>query len=91
MQVELRNVEQVSTGSRAIRQLGRRTYPPAQVTAGLLEEAESAQRNCDTMSRLGFAQQIKSLTLPTEMGERFKVIGLQKNLHIDIQALTTGL
>lgn len=58
---------------------------------GLLEEAESAQRNCDTMSRLGFTQQIKSLTLPTEMGERFKVIGLQKNLHIDIQALTTGL
>jgi SAM-dependent MidA family methyltransferase len=58
---------------------------------GLLEEAESAQRDCDTMGRLGFAQQIKTLTLPTEMGERFKVVGLQKNLHIDIPALTTGL
>jgi len=57
---------------------------------GLLEEVEGAQQNCDTMSRLGLAQQIKTLTLPTEMGERFKVIGLQKNLHIDIPALTTG-
>jgi len=57
---------------------------------GLLEEAESALPDSDTISRLGFAQQIKTLTMPTEMGERFKVIGLHRNLDIDIPALTAG-
>lgn len=57
---------------------------------GLLEEAESAQQEGDTISRLKLAQQIKTLTLPAEMGERFKVVGLQKNLDIDIPAFSTG-
>ena len=56
------------------------------LSGGLLEIAETAQQDTDTMDRLGLAQQIKTLTLPTEMGERFKVIGLQKNLDIDIPA-----
>jgi SAM-dependent MidA family methyltransferase len=36
--------------------------------------------------RLKFAQQIKQLTLPHEMGELFKVIGLSKNLDIQLPA-----
>lgn len=36
--------------------------------------------------RLKFAQQIKQLTLPHEMGELFKVIGLSKNLNVQLPA-----
>lgn len=36
--------------------------------------------------RLILAQQIKQLTLPHEMGELFKVIGLSKNLNIQLPA-----
>ena len=61
------------------------------LSSGLLEEAESAQRDGDTISRLKISQQIQTLTLPTEMGERFKVVGLQKNLDIDISAFSSGL
>jgi SAM-dependent MidA family methyltransferase len=60
------------------------------LSGGLLEEAESAVPGSDTMGQLGLAQQIKTLTLPTEMGERFKVIGLHRNLDIDIPAFTQG-
>jgi len=60
------------------------------LSGGLLEEAESAVPGSDTLGRLGFAQQIKTLTLPTEMGERFKVIGLLRNLDIDIPAFAQG-
>jgi SAM-dependent MidA family methyltransferase len=60
------------------------------LSGGLLEEAESAVPGSDTLGRLGFAQQIKTLTLPTEMGERFKVIGLLRNLDIDIPAFNQG-
>ena len=60
------------------------------LAGGLLEEAERPLADKDTRSRLGFAQQIKTLTMPTEMGERFKVIGIHRNLDIDIPALTAG-
>jgi len=60
------------------------------LAGGLLEEAERPLADKDTKSRLGFAQQIKTLTMPTEMGERFKVIGIHRNLDIDIPALTAG-
>ena len=63
---------------------GLSTQGPFLLSNGLLEVAEGAEQNNDTMGRLGLAQQIKTLTLPNEMGERFKVIGLQKNLDIDI-------
>lgn len=36
--------------------------------------------------RLKVAQQIKQLTLPHEMGELFKVIGLSKNLNVQLPA-----
>ena len=60
------------------------------LSSGLLKVAEDAQRNSDTMTRLGLAQQIKILTLPGEMGEKFKVIGLQKNLQFDIAGFATN-
>jgi len=58
------------------------------LSGGLLEEVESVLQDGDTLSRVKLAQQIKTLTLPTEMGERFKVVGLQKNLDIDISAFS---
>jgi len=53
---------------------------------GLLEEAACAELEMNTKSQLELAQQIKTLSLPGEMGDRFKVIGLQKNLDIEIGA-----
>ena len=53
---------------------------------GLLEEAACAELEMNTKSQLELAQQIKTLTLPGEMGDRFKVIGLQKNLDVEIGA-----
>ena len=37
-----------------------------------------------TVEQLRLQQQVKKLTLPHEMGELFKVIGLQKNLDIEL-------
>jgi len=43
--------------------------------------------SADEIQRLELAQQIKTLTLPGEMGEKFKVIGLQKNLQLDLNGI----
>lgn len=60
----------------------------------LLEEAQDASEPAneagDTQAQIELAQQIKTLTLPGEMGERFQVVGLQKNLAIEIPALAGG-
>lgn len=47
------------------------------MATGLLEM--SADPNSQVTDQLKVAQQIKTLTLPDEMGENFKVIGLTKN------------
>lgn len=39
----------------------------------------------DTKQQLVLAQQVKKLTMPNEMGELFKVIGLQKGLDLSLQ------
>lgn len=49
---------------------------------GLLDEVEYTASDGGTLAQLNIAQQIKTLTLPGEMGEKFKVIGLTKNLNI---------
>ncbi len=49
---------------------------------GLLDEAGSYENNTEMLTQLNVAQQIKMLTLPDEMGEKFKVIALSKNLDI---------
>ena len=52
---------------------------------GLLEL--SSLESAGEIQRLEIAQQIKTLTLPGEMGEKFKVIGLQKNLQLDLTGI----
>ena len=55
---------------------------------GLLEIAEEVSVTGDTQAQVEVAQQIKTLTLPGEMGERFLVVGLQKDLEIEIKSMT---
>jgi SAM-dependent MidA family methyltransferase len=57
---------------------------------GLLEAAQEVSESGDTQAQVEVAQQVKTLTLPSEMGERFQVVGLQSNLDIEIPALTGG-
>ena len=52
---------------------------------GLLELADLGSD--DPMQQLAQAQQVKTLTLPAEMGEKFKVIGLHKNLELKLIGL----
>ena len=56
---------------------------------GLLEAA--AERHAAAASardRVELAQQVKTLTLPQEMGEKFKVLGLTLDLEIEMPALS---
>ena len=46
---------------------------------GLLDEAQRVFAGDDQWRRLQVAQQVKTLTLPQEMGEKFKVLALAKN------------
>jgi SAM-dependent MidA family methyltransferase len=43
---------------------------------GLLEAAELQSRDADSRQRLALAQQVRTLSLPQEMGEKFKVLAL---------------
>jgi len=54
---------------------------------GLLEEAERRAGTAQTMQRLALSQQVAMLSLPQEMGEKFKVLALQKNLALEMPAL----
>lgn len=49
---------------------------------GLLEAMPVSD---DAIRQLAQAQQIKTLTLPGEMGEKFKVIALQKNINLTLK------
>ncbi|MBC8211968.1 MAG: SAM-dependent methyltransferase [Gammaproteobacteria bacterium] len=49
------------------------------IANGLLELLPAA---ADAMQQITFSQQVKSLTLPGEMGEKFKVIELHKGLDL---------
>ena len=52
---------------------------------GLLELGLDGDRN--EMEQLAHSQQMKTLTLPGEMGEKFKVIGLTKNIDLNMTGL----
>lgn len=54
----------------------------------LLQLAE--QEATDEVGRFNRNQQIKQLTLPSEMGEKFKVIALGKDYEQSLQAFSTG-
>ncbi|MCW8956669.1 MAG: SAM-dependent methyltransferase [Gammaproteobacteria bacterium] len=49
-----------------------------------LPQIVDAQFSGDSRQQLQLVQQVKTLTLPTEMGERFKVMGLSKNWQSEI-------
>ena len=48
----------------------------------------SLRNTTDAVTQYTQAQQIKMLTLASEMGELFKVIGLQKKLDLDLLGFT---
>lgn len=52
------------------------------VACGLLEIATLSEKELNTVDAFNLHQAIKVLTLPTEMGERIKVMGLSKNINI---------
>jgi SAM-dependent MidA family methyltransferase len=57
---------------------------------GLLEEAQRQARNSDSVAQLAVSQQVQTLSLPQEMGEKFKVLALQKNLALEMPAMQRG-
>jgi SAM-dependent MidA family methyltransferase len=54
---------------------------------GLLDEAQRRSGESDPMTQLSISQQVATLSLPQEMGEKFKVLVLQKDLALDIPAM----
>ena len=57
---------------------------------GLLDEAQRRSGESDPMTQLSISQQVATLSLPQEMGEKFKVLVLQKDLALDIPAMQRG-
>jgi len=53
------------------------------LACGLSELHESLVTD-DVQQQIKLSQQIKTLTLPSEMGERFKVMALTKNYHVPL-------
>ena len=53
-------------------------------------QALLTEASADTHQQVQRLQQVKQLTLPTTMGERFKVIGLQKDLELPLQGFVMG-
>ena len=58
---------------------------------GLLEAAERHYEGADSNTRIAIAQQVKTLSLPQEMGEKFKVLALQLNMPMEIPAMRRGV
>ena len=56
----------------------------------LLGEAQRRSENSESMAQLAISQQVGMLSLPQEMGERFKVLALQKNLDLEMPAMLRG-
>jgi SAM-dependent MidA family methyltransferase len=54
---------------------------------GLLELLEQQFEGAGELQRLALAQQVKTLTLPEEMGEKFKLLVLTRNLDVEMPAL----
>lgn len=54
---------------------------------GLLEGAQSLAADGGIQEQLALSQQIKTLSMPDEMGERFKVLAMQKNLTLEMPAM----
>jgi len=61
------------------------TTQAAFLMASGLDELHQLQVTDDPKQQILLAQQIKTLTLPSEMGERFKVMGLTKNYDTSLR------
>lgn len=59
--------------------LGYTTQAAFLMACGLLDMAADTEKNLTTAQEFSLHQAIKMLTLPTEMGERIKIMGLGKN------------
>jgi SAM-dependent MidA family methyltransferase len=57
---------------------------------GIAGLAEQAMRDGDELARLRVAQQLRQLTLPGEMGEAFRVLGLSRGLAEPLPGFTHG-
>ena len=53
-----------------------------------------AQQQVDAVNltaQMAISQQVKTLTLPAEMGEKFKVLALKKNIEVEMPAMRRGV
>jgi SAM-dependent MidA family methyltransferase len=57
---------------------------------GLLDEAQRRAGSAEPMQQMAISQQVAMLSLPQEMGEKFKVLALQKNLALAMPAMQRG-
>ncbi len=57
---------------------------------GLLEDAQRQAQGCDTHEQLALSQQVKTLTMPDEMGQEFKVLALAKDIEAEMPAMRRG-
>jgi SAM-dependent MidA family methyltransferase len=57
---------------------------------GLLDEAQRQAAAGDAMTQLAISQQVATLSMPQEMGEKFKVMAIQTGLELEIPALQRG-
>jgi SAM-dependent MidA family methyltransferase len=57
---------------------------------GLLDEAQRRAGSAEPMQQMAISQQVAMLSLPQEMGEKFKVLALQKNLAVEMPAMQRG-
>jgi SAM-dependent MidA family methyltransferase len=57
---------------------------------GLLEDAQQQSIDADTHEQLALSQQVKTLSMPDEMGHQFKVLALHKQLSLEMPAMQRG-
>jgi SAM-dependent MidA family methyltransferase len=65
--------------------MGMTTQAKFLMSNGLLDLLTDS--SSDELEQLALAQQVKTLTLPGEMGDKFKVVGLQTGLNLHINGL----
>ena len=60
---------------------------PFLIANGLLEEAQRLADANAALARMAISRQVGTLTLPQEMGEKFKVLAMQKNIALELPAM----
>jgi len=60
---------------------------PFLIANGLLEESQRRADEGDNLARMAIAKQVATLTLPQEMGEKFKVLAMRKNIALELPAM----